>query len=520
MKIKNLIKVILTAILIVNISSCDITNYDEDVIDELSIEREFAPVNLRGIIRNQTSVELSWTKKEEVTNYVVEFSADDPDFNTIFLTQEVSSDELPIQIRLEGETVYSIRVKAVSSRGLDDSTWAIIQATTLAEQIMLPSEPGDIQALSATLRWEAGLNVTHFILEPGTIRYDISDQEKAAGVATITGLTSETEYNATLYNNSKIRGSATFTTGIDVGNNTLVLPTDDIFQKIADAAPGDILLFEQGDYTAQVGRITLDKSITLRGLRPDFKPQLKVSFSIENGATDISLIDLDLTGDAPADLLDMLRYSGAGNYNSLLVSGCNVHDYDRSFIAASVTDGIVQTVTVENSIMTNILTNGGDLIDFRSSDVFNVNVNTSTFNNCAPGRDFFRIDDSGTSTQSGFTCNVVLESCTIYACSNSSSRRLMYVRFQENKITVNNTLITDTASEGYSDQSRTDPNPTFSNNNYWNADGFFDSTQRISDQSGTYTLLNPGYVDAATGNFTITNQTLIDNAVGDPRWRQ
>lgn len=520
MKIKNIIKLMLALILVFNITSCEITNYDQDVIEELSINREFAPVDLTARIRNQTTVELNWTIRDNVTNYVVEFSADDPDFNTIFLSQQVTSEELPVQIRLEGETVYSIRVKAVSSRGLDDSTWAITTATTLTEQIMLPSEPGDIQALSATLRWEAGLNVTHFILEPGAIRYDISAQEKAAGIATITGLTSETEYSAILYNNSKIRGTAEFKTGIDIGNNTLVLPTDDIFQKIADAAPGDILLFEQGDYTAQVGRITLDKSITLRGLRPDFKPQLKVSFSIENGATDVSLIDLDLTGDAPSDLLDMLRYSGAGNYNSLLVSGCIVHDYDRSFIAASVTDAIVQTVTVENSIMTNILTNGGDLIDFRSSDVFNVNVNTSTFNNCAPGRDFFRIDDAGTSTQSGFTCNIVLESCTIYACSNSSSRRLMYVRFQDNKITVNNTLISDTASEGYSDQSRTDPNPTFFNNNYWNADGFFNSAQTISDQSGTYTVLNPGYVDAANGDFTITNQTLIDNAVGDPRWRQ
>ena len=96
----------------------------------------------------------------------------------------------------------------------------------------------------------------------------------------------------------------------------------------------------------------------------------------------------------------------------------------------------------------------------------------------------------------------------------------MYVRFQENKITVQNTLITNTASEGYSDQSRTDQNPTFSNNNYFNADGFYDTTQTVFDGSGTYTLFDPGYVDAANGDFTVTNQTIIDNEVGDPRWRQ
>ncbi|WP_439132108.1 DUF5123 domain-containing protein [Polaribacter sp.] len=521
MKLKNIIKVIVIAVLLINFSSC-ITDYDEPVIEELSLTREFAPIDLDTRIRNQTTVELDWTVRQgqELSNYLVEFSADDPDFNTIFLSQEVTAEELPVQIRLEGETLYSIRVKTVSSRGLDDSTWALTEATTLSEQIMLPSEAGDIQALSATLRWEAGLNVTHFILEPGSIRYDISDQEKAAGVATISDLTPETEYTATLYNNAKVRGTAVFTTGIDIGNNVVLTPADDIFQAIADAAPGAIILFEEGDYTAQVGRITLDKSITLRGLKRDFKPELKVSFSPANGAADINLIDLDLTGDLPAELTDMIRYSEAGSYNTLFISGCNVHDYDRSFIAGSTTDAIIQNVTVENSVVTNILTNGGDFIDFRNSDVFNINVNTSTFNNCAPGRDFFRIDDSGTSTQSGFTCNILLESCTIYACSNSSSRRLMYVRFQDNKITVNNTLITDTDSEGYSDQSRTDPNPSFFNNNYWNADGFFDATQTVSDQSGTNTVLDPGYVDAASGNFTLTNQDLIDNAVGDPRWRR
>lgn len=516
MKTKYILKLLFTVLITLTIISC---GYDEPVIEELSVEREFAPVALTTRIRNQTSVELNWTPDENTAYYVAEFSADDPDFNNIFLSVNITSDELPYQVRLEGETLYSIRVKAVSSRGLDESTWAPSEAQTLSEQIMLPSEPGDIQALEATLRWEAGLNVTHFMLQPGDIKYDISAQEKADGIAIITGLISETEYMATLYNNTKIRGSKSFTTGIDIGDNTLVLPTDDIFQKIADAEPGDILLFEQGDYTSQVGSITIDKPLTLQGLRTDFKPQLKVSFSIVTGATDVSLIDLDLTGDAPTDLTDMLRYTDIGNYNSLLVSGCNVHDYARSFLAGNVTDAIIQSITVENCVVTNVLTGGGDFIDFRNSDVFNISVTTSTFNNCAPGRDFFRVDDAGTSTQMGLVCNILLESCTIYACSNSPSRRLLYVRFQNNDIAVKNTLITDTECEGFSDQSRTDENIEFSNNNYFNAPTFFDSSVPRYDNSGTHKEEDPGYADPANGDFTISNQTILDNQIGDPRWR-
>ena len=516
MKAKNILKgIVSTLLLIVAFSSC--SGYEEDVIEELAVDREFAPVALTARVRNQTTIELNWTVNEEINSYIVEFSADDPSFNNIVKTIEVTGDQLPIQVAMEGETLYSIRVQAVSARGLQDSSWALITAQTLTEQLMLPSEPGDIKALEATFRWVPNINVTTIVINPGEITHTITAQEKINGVATVTGLTSETDYSAVLYNNTKVRGSSSFSTGIDVGDNTLVLVTDDLFQMIADAADGDILLLEAGDYTAQTGTVVLEKSITIQGLRSYNKPLLSINFELNAGAADVSLIDLDLNG--ATTIQDVIRYTGAGNYNSLLVSGCNVHDFDRSFIAGNTTDAIVQVVTVENCVVTNIVTNGGDFIDFRNSDVLNLNITTSTFNNCAPGRDFIRLDDAGTSTQAGLTCNILLDSCTIYACSNSSSKRLLYVRFQANVITVQNTLITDTNSEGFSDQSRTDPNPTFNNNNYFNADGFFNTSQVIYDTSGNYTVLDPGYVDALNGDFTITNQTLLDNQVGDPRWR-
>jgi hypothetical protein len=57
------------------------------------------------------------------------------------------------------------------------------------------------------------------------------------------------------------------TTGIDIGAGILVTTEDDLFQMIADAEAGAILVLEPGDYTEQTGTITLDKSITIRGLR-------------------------------------------------------------------------------------------------------------------------------------------------------------------------------------------------------------------------------------------------------------
>lgn len=247
---------------------------------------------------------------------------------------------------------------------------------------------------------------------------------------------------------------------------------------------------------------------------------LKIGFLLVDGATEVNLIDLDLTGDLENGVVEVLKFNSSGNFDSILISGCNIHDYDKALIYGNETDAILQSFTVENSIVTNVLTNSGDFIDFRNSDVLNINVNTSTFNNCAPGRDFFRVDNAGSSAGTGLTSNITLQNCTLYACANSSSKRLFYVRFDANDITSQNNLITDTDVEGYSDNSSTDETITFDNNNYFNAPTLYDSSVTRYDDSTTYTTLDPGFVDTENGDFTVTTQSLIDNNVGDPRWLQ
>lgn len=509
-KFKSLLLVVLVLFTVYN---CGI---DDVLIEDLQVDREFAPIGLKAMIRNQTAVELNWTQDDDVQNYVVEISKDQ-NFEAIAETTNVSASDLPIKINLMGETVYYIRVKAISSRGLEDSKWATATAETLTEQLFLPTQPGDIKATEALFRWTPNSSVTHILITPGDITQAITSQEITEGTAIVTGLTGETEYTATLYNDALVRGVSNFATGIDIGDGILVTPEDDLMQIIAAASPGDVLVLDAGDYTEQAGVINLDKPLTIRGLRSYDKPLLKVTFALNDGATDIRLIDLDLTGDVEADITNVIDFAGAGNYDSLLISGCNIHDYDKSLIKGQTTSAIVQSVIIENSIISNILTNSADFIDFRGSDVLNLTLRTSTFNNCAPSRDFLRLDNAGDSHGTGQTLNVLVDSCTIYSVSNTG-KRILYVRFDANKITVQNTLFAETTAI-YSNQTSTDPNTVFLNNNYFNAPGLIDSTQRLSDASGTDTTLDPAFSNAAAGDFTISNQTLIDNQVGDPRWR-
>jgi len=500
-----------TLLLTVLVSSC--TGYSEDLLDVLDVNRVFSPIGLTAKVRNQTTVELNWTTRDNVDHYTVEFSADDPEFKTIFKTLQVAATELPIQVALEGETIYSIRVKAISSVGLEDSKWSVVTATTLSEQLLLATIDGDVQAKQATFRWAPNSSVTKIVLTPGNITHVITAQEKAAGIATVTGLTSETKYSAILYNNTKKRGFSSFETGIDIGTGILVKTTDDLFQKIAGAKAGDVLVLESGDFTSQTGSITLDKSITIRGLKSYNKPLLKVNFSIATGATDVSLIDLNLDGGKT--LTDVVRFTDATSYGSLIISGCDIHDFDKSFIGSDVAAAKVNAVTVENTVVTNILTNGGDFIDFRKTFVAEVTLKNSTFNNCAPDRDFFRID-AGTLSGTGLTTKILVDSSTFYKVSNTSGKRFLYVRFNANTLTVRNSLFAETVAI-YSNQTTTS-DPSFVKNNYFNATGLHTTNTKF-DNSTSFTTVNPGFENAAAGKFKISNQTLIDNKIGDPQWR-
>ncbi len=98
-----------------------------------------------------------------------------------------------------------------------------------------------------------------------------------------------------------------------------------------------------------------------------------------------------------------------------------------------------------------------------------------------------------------------------------ATNRILYVRFLSNVLTVRNTLFANTLAI-YSNQANTSA-PTFSTNNYFNSANLYAVVAANKyDSSTTFTTLDPGFTRAATGNFTISNQTLKDNRVGDPRW--
>jgi hypothetical protein len=497
----------------------------DPLIEELELQRALSPSGLTARIRNLTTIELTWITRADADHYVVEFSEDNLEFNSIIHTATVTPEQIPYQRAFDGETLYSARVKGVSANGVADSKWVAVSIMTAQENIFLPVQDADIAATEVTVRWPANSDVSQLVINPGNIERPITDPEKVAGAATVTGLTGETDYVVQLKKGTKHRGSVSFRTLIDLGNAIAVHPEDDLNAIVSAAQPGDAFVLFPGDYTVFTGNIVLNNPISLKGLYPNDKPKIHVQFSIEAGATEVELRDLDIDGDAT--LNDAFRFNSAAvTYNAFTISGCYIHDFTRSLVAGNVAS-TVTAINIDNSVFTDILTSGGDLIDFRNTYVAELTLTNSTFDNCAPGRDFIRMDAAAGFTGTGKTANVSIDRCTLYGVSNSlaSTRRVLYVRFVTNVLTVKNTLIA--GSTGFYTNQAATTQPTFQNNNYFNAQRFYDAAFEAPpianlkiDNSGTHTTLDPGFTDAANGNFTLSNQTLKDNGVGDPRWLQ
>ena len=491
----------------------------DPLVEELAFDRVFTPRDLEVRVRNRTTAEFTWALRADAKSYVLEIHEDSLKFTTLVKTLNVNPNQLPYSVALEGETRYSARLKGLNPE-TGESKWMHVTFKTESENILNAVLPEDIKATSVTLRWPAGSEVTRILLMPGNIQHTISAAEKAAGAATVSGLTGETMYTASLLRDNKQRGQTSFTTLIDLGGAIPVYPEDNLADIIANAAAGDVLVLFPGVHGITTGDVQITKSITIKGLLPHNKPVVSVRFVLNSGVGDFHIKDLDLLGtygETPTKLAQAIFFnSGEYSVNSVTVESCIVRSYNQALIYGGSATLKLVNLTVTESIMSDIVNDGGDFIDFRSGHVVNLSITNSTFNKVAAfPRDFIRLDNSS-SKFPGSTSTILIDKCTFYNVSHS--RRILYVRFVNNQSTVTNTIFA--GPEGYtgyySNQAAT-TNPECSKNNYFNAPAFYTTSMKL-DLSTSYTTLDPGFADVAAGNFKVSNQALIDNQTGDPRW--
>lgn len=496
----------------------------DDIMTQVEYDRLFAPIGIEARVINKTDVRLSWKEAVGVTGYNIEIFADDSltYTGTPVRTMTIGADQNPYTVEaLEGETKYSARLQAICDNANKASKWNGVYFKTDAEQLFRPLAEGDVTATSVTLTWTAGRKATRITLQPGNIVHQVTSDEIAAGKAVIEGLTPETAYEAVMKNGDKTVGHISFETLLDLGGAVEVKPEFDWLTMIAEAEPGTAFAFHPGNYQASVGddgvvgKVVLDKDVEFKAVRPFDRPVINACFQLKGGAAvSMKQIVLDGTGTDGSQAFD---YKEAVEFKGLILEDCEIMNYGKGVYYVNVA-ATIDEITFNNCLIHNVVCDGGDMFDCRSGAIKAINLTNSTIWNSCASRDFIRYDDKS-SNFPGISPVIIVDHCTIDGVCGGS-RRLLYVRFKDNSIVYTNNILSNTPTNerGFSDQGNTAV-PTFKNNNYFNAPNFTSDVNgkaKFFDTEGT--LLDPGYKDAANGDFTLSHEDLIYNQMGDPRW--
>lgn len=501
----------------VTFTACD----DVDDVKDLTLDRLLSPTNLTAFVRNKTNVELSWDAMDGATSYTIGIFQGDPNNGATALITTSTENVTYTVTGLEGETEYTFGIKSIAD-GKNESKWSLVTRSTDAEQIFNSILDDDLQASSVTLRWPAGETATEIIVTPGDISHSITADEIAAGAATISGLTSETEYTAKLMNGGKTRGTVTFKTLIDFGDATVVEEGDDLATVLDNAAENTSIVIVSG--TFNLGEYALTKSVSISGYKSSEKPIINGRFIVNASTLSLSLTNLIIDSQNEQDNLLELKDASA-NIPNLNIIGCEIRNTNKHLIYANKI-GKFGSITIDNCIIENIKDTGGDGFDLREGcELTSLSVSKSTFRNGF--RTFLRCQIKNTATVSFDECTFY-NICTIDD-SNNSGIFQMDKTTSASLLSVKNCLFygigvaspTNQGAGVWAKTGKMKATATYTKNYYFNCPNLWNATASAyaSDHSDVATeTIDPEFKDPESGDLTITNQTVVDLAIGDPRW--
>lgn len=507
----------------------------DDEITDVQYDRLFSPTSVEAKVQSQVNVRLSWTSKVNATGYNIEVFADDSltFVGTPTLTFE-SVTENPYTItNLEGETVYSVRIQAVGN-DITESKWTGVAFKTGSEQILSTVATEDLEAKAVTLYWTAGATATNIILTPtkggDKVTYAVTAADITNGSARIEGLTPETEYTAVLKNGEKTRGTRTFTTAIDLGGVIVLYPEMDstTIAGIIETAKADttLLFFPSESSNAfDVGNILVTKSLTFKAMDA-YPVVVNTKFILDGACSNVTFDNIDFVSTGGALITPLNIPSGA----NLTISNCFISGYKNLLIETDNSTSVqAGALNMSNLKMTGF--SGGRAIDFQKKKInfATVSFTNSTVYEACSGSDLFRFDYVADRAGAVYT----VSNCTFYNV-NATSKGLFYIRSNASS-PVDFTASVSKCLFAYSalaDQASVDANTffsedaksngfTFSKNYYFNATSLLEPVAgggKLFDATGSNLIVNP-FTAAQDADFTITEETLIDNEIGDARWR-
>ncbi|MDX8338929.1 DUF5123 domain-containing protein [Draconibacterium sp. IB214405] len=421
----------IVALFAINACEDDIT----PLVEELEFDRVFTPLELEAKISNQTIVTLTWGSNKNVQAYELEISDDSLDFASIIHTATVLPDEVPYVYELPaGNSQYSARVKGTND-SIADSKWVVRAFKSLPENIFANYEIAMTGLNSADVSWTPGKAVTSlsFVSTEGEVSYDISADEQAAGMKSVTDLPNG-DYEVNILNGNKSRGTQTYTMEGDV----FVAAGEDLATAISAAESGDVLILAAGAEFGFVGDMMLEKAIKIKGLDGDIPviyategdrmfyiganilPTEEIVFEnlFMNGFTNMDASQGQIRG-----VFDM--ESEACNIGAVKFIGCKMYYMGRQIMRLrGGSDQTIGEFLVDDCIIHNLGKSSGSYGVFCATET-NTNATVVKITNSTIDSlkcHFIRYDDP-------VACeSIIVENCTFNKTPFSSGRYLMDIR--------------------------------------------------------------------------------------------
>lgn len=507
-----------------------------DEITSLIVGRNFSPTNFEAKNVTRESASLQWTVSSGATSYNLEIFEDDSlafEGTPVQTFTNISASQIPYLVEgLTYDTKYSARVMAVDDNDNSrNSVWNGVYFRTNAQQIFKAVDPlKDVLDRSATFYWPTGEAVTKiaakFTDDNGrttvVVSRNLTEEEIAAGKATVEGLSPATKYTINLYNGEKERGSKTITTIADMTGKTIVQEGENLKSILANAADGEQFVLMPGTYQipsadddGTTSSAVLKTNVSIEGMYPTAKPVIQGRFEI-NGAKSVEITNVILDGSKNNSSDQTFNFKeAASDLQKLVVKDSEIKNFVKGLYYINVAAQIKE-VTFNGCDIHDIACEGGDFLDCRKGYIESLNLKNCTFYNSCATREFIRYDNGKLNDQTVIT----VDHCTLNGISNASGKRLLYVRNGCSNISWTNNIVTNTVAV-WSNQASTTV-PDFKNNVY-NAcpnlnnevlgppivNAFKDGTAKEAD---------PKYKDAANGDFTVGDESVAKLEVGAEKW--